>query len=244
RPGPDRRVHCVEERDELAFGLPARLEYALEPLLELAAVLGPGDHRAEIESDDALVLQTLGNVAGGDPTGETLDDGGLADTRLADEDRVVLGPPRQDLDDTADLVVPADDRVELALTGNRGEVAPVLLECVQGVLRVLRGDPPAASDTLQRIENRLGGHPPGAEEVPHRAAVVDESEDQVLDGQVGVAETLPVLVGRAQDPARGGPERDLGVAVDLGLTVETALQGATQGQGVGTHRIEQRVDDP
>src|SRR5690606_15010977 len=178
RTGPDQRVQLVEERDDLAFGLPDLLEDRLQPLLELAAVLGPGDHRAEIESDDAFVLQTLRNVAGGDPTGETRDDGGLADTRLTEEDRVVLGPPRQDVDDTADLVVPADDRVELALTGDGGQVAPVLLECVQGVLRVLRGDPPAASDTLQRIENRLGGHPPGAEEVPHRAAVVDRSEER------------------------------------------------------------------
>ena len=32
------------------------LEHGLEPLLELAAVLGAGDQRAEIERQDALVL--------------------------------------------------------------------------------------------------------------------------------------------------------------------------------------------
>ena len=76
--------------------------------------LAPGDERAEVERDDALVLEALGHVAAHDALGEPFDDGRLADARLADEDRVVLGPARQDLDDAADLLVAADDRIELA----------------------------------------------------------------------------------------------------------------------------------
>ena len=67
------------------------LEDGLQPLLELAAVLRAGDQRADVERDDALVLQTLGHVAAHDALGEALDDRGLADARLADQDRVVLG---------------------------------------------------------------------------------------------------------------------------------------------------------
>ena len=47
---------------------------------------------------DPLVLQPLGHVAADDPLGEALGDRRLADARLADQDRVVLGPPLQDLD--------------------------------------------------------------------------------------------------------------------------------------------------
>ncbi len=113
------------------------LEDGLEPLLELAAELGAGDERAEVERDDALVLEPLGHVAADDALGEALDDGRLADARLADQDRVVLGPARQDLDDPADLVVAADDRVELARAGLGGQVAAVLLERRVGALGVL-----------------------------------------------------------------------------------------------------------
>ena len=113
----DERVELVDEEDDLPVRLLDLLEDGLEALLELAAVLRAGDHRAEVERDDALVLQRLGDVARDDAAGEPLDDGGLADARVADEDRVVLRPPRQDLHDAADLLVAADDRVELARAG-------------------------------------------------------------------------------------------------------------------------------
>ena len=91
--GADDRVQLVDERDDLAGGVGDLLEHGLQPLLELAAVLRPGEHRADVERDQALVLQALGHVAVGDAPGEALDDGGLADAGLADQDRVVLGAP-------------------------------------------------------------------------------------------------------------------------------------------------------
>jgi hypothetical protein len=91
------------------------VEHGLEPLLELAAVLRAGDERAHVEREHRLVLEPLGHVAAHDALGEALDDGGLADAGLADQHRVVLGLARQDADDAADLVVAADDRVELAV---------------------------------------------------------------------------------------------------------------------------------
>ena len=45
---------------------------------------------------------------------EPLDDRRLADAGLADQHRVVLGAPRQHLDDAADLLVAADHRIELS----------------------------------------------------------------------------------------------------------------------------------
>ena len=63
----------------------------------------PGDERREVERVELLVLDRLGHLVGGDALRETLDDGGLADARLADEHRVVLGAARQDLHDALDL---------------------------------------------------------------------------------------------------------------------------------------------
>ena len=131
-------MQLVDEQDDLALGVLDLLEDGLEPLLELAAELGAGDERAEVERDDALVLEALGDVAADDPLGEALGDGRLADAGLADQDRVVLGP--------------AADRTWMTrrisssrpMTGSSlparasvGQVAAVLLERRVGALRVL-----------------------------------------------------------------------------------------------------------
>ena len=86
----DDRVQLVDEQDDLAAGLLDLLEDGLEALLELAAVLRAGQQRADVERDDAAVAQRLGDVAGDDALGEALDDRGLADAGLADQDGVVL----------------------------------------------------------------------------------------------------------------------------------------------------------
>jgi hypothetical protein len=84
-------------------------------------------------------------------------DGGLADAWLSDEDRVVLGPPREDLDNPADLVVPPDHRVELSPAGQVGEVPPVLLQGLVLLLRVLVRDPLRTADLGQRGQDVLPG---------------------------------------------------------------------------------------
>ena len=88
----------------------------------------PGDHRWQVERNQPAVLQRVGHVAGHQPLGQTFDDGGLADAGLADQHRVVLGPAGQHLDHPPDLAVPADDRVELAVAGLRGQVDAVLVK--------------------------------------------------------------------------------------------------------------------
>jgi hypothetical protein len=108
-------VHLVDEEDDLPLGLGHLLQHRLEPLLELAAVLGPGHQRAHVQRDDLLVAQPGGHVARHDALRQPFDDGRLAHARLADQHRVVLGAPAEDLDHAANLLVATDDRVELAL---------------------------------------------------------------------------------------------------------------------------------
>ena len=144
RPGADDRVQLVDEHHDLALGVGDLLQHGLQPVLELAPVLGAGDHRADVERDQLAVPQALGHVAVDDPLGQALDDRRLADAGLADQDGVVLGPAPEHLDHAADLVVAADHRVELALRGGLGEVPAEPLERLELVLRVLVGDAMAA----------------------------------------------------------------------------------------------------
>ena len=160
RAGADDRVQLVDEEDDVAGRVLDLREDGLQPLLELAAVLRAGEQRADVERPHALALETLGDVARDDPLREPLDDRGLADAGLADQNGVVLRAAREDLDHAPDLVVAADDRVELAGLRERGEVAAVLLQCLIRALRILRGHaagrraPPAAPRAGRRAGRR------------------------------------------------------------------------------------------
>ena len=193
------------------------LEHGLEPFLELAAVLGPGDQRAHVERDDPLVLQPLRHVAADDALGQPFDDGRLADARLADQHRVVLGPAGQHLDDAANLLVAADDRVELALPGRLRQVAAILFQRLVGLFRVLRGDALPAADLLQGRHQPLPGDAEFLEDAAGGAAVVGHGQQQMLDGNVLVLELLGLVLG----PGHQGVEP----AGDVKLVRRAALAG-------------------
>ena len=192
RAGANDRVQLVDEDDQLALGGGDLLQHGLQPLLELTAVLRACEQGADVERPNTLALQPLGNVAGDDPLREALDDRGLADARVADQHRVVLRAPRQHLNDAPDLLVPADNGVELAGLGERGQVAAELLQRLVRALGVLGGDALSSAyflDSRQQLvaRDRL------------------EREQEVLDGDVLVVELLRFgarLVERARQPGR------------------------------------------
>jgi len=97
-------------------------------VLELASILGTSHEAREVKRPDLLSAQDIGNVTRRDELGESLDDSRLADTRVAEDERVVLLTARENLHDALDLLVTTDDGVELAIGGELGEVASVLFE--------------------------------------------------------------------------------------------------------------------
>ena len=150
-----------------------------------------------------LSLQPLGHVAGHDALGQALDDGGLAHAGLADQHRVVLGAAREHLDHAADLLVAADDRIELALAGRVGEVARVALERLVLVLGILVGHALGAAHLDERLVDRLRRHARRGERAPGRAvAVLGDGDQQVLGGDVLVLEPLGLAAARARARAR------------------------------------------
>jgi hypothetical protein len=202
--GPDHRVQLVDEGDDAALRRLDLLQHGLEALLELAPVLRPRDHRGQVELDQALVLQQRRDVALDDPAGEPLDDRGLADPGLADQHRVVLGAADEDLDDPSDLLVPADHRVELAVAGELGEVARVLLERFVGRLRILARHALRPADLPEPVEDRIARDPLLGEHAGGPVAGVRERQQQVFGGDVVVAE-LAGLLRRGLEDARRPP---------------------------------------
>ena len=168
-------------------------------------------------------FEAVGDVAFDDAPGQALDDGGLAHAGLADEDRVVLGAAGEDLDDAADLLVAADDRVELALAGHLGEVAAVLLQGLVAVLGGLAGDPVAASDVAQDGEQVLTAD--ASESLGVRVARASSrcSVDRYSSLSVGA-----LAVGGVEEVPGVAAQLGLGPAVGLGQPCHPLLGLAAQ----------------
>ena len=128
---------CISSMNRMIWPCAASIsrQHGFQPLLELAAIFRAGDQRAHVEREHLLVLQALRHVALHDAMRQPLDDGRLADARLADQHRIVLGAARQHLDGAPDLLVAADHRIELAGGRGLGEVAGIALQRVVGSAR-------------------------------------------------------------------------------------------------------------
>ena len=126
--GAHQRVQLIDEEDDLLV-LGDLVHDRLEPLLELAPILGAGDDRGHIEREHPVVAQHVGAEPVGNEQRQPFDDGRLADAGLADEHRVVLLPAGQDLHDPLDLLGPADRRIELALRRELRQIAAEMVEC-------------------------------------------------------------------------------------------------------------------
>ncbi len=127
RPRAHQRVQLVDEHDDVRV-VGQLLHDRLEALFELTAVLRAGDDERDVEREDALVGEEVRHVAVDDLLRQPLDDGRLADARLADEHGVVLGAAAEHLLDALELVLAADERIELVLHRRLGEIAAELGE--------------------------------------------------------------------------------------------------------------------
>ena len=214
--GADQVVELVDEQDDVA-ALGDLLHHLLEALLELAAVLGARDQGGQVERVDLLVLEQLGNLAVGDPGGEALDDGGLADAGLAQQHRVVLGAAGEDLHDPLDLDLAADHRVELALGGELGQVAAELVEQLRGLLALaaaragaLAASAGAGEHPDDLVADLLGVGVEVEQDARGDALVLaDQAEQDVLGADVVVAQREGLAQRQLQDLLGARRERDL-----------------------------------
>ena len=133
---PHDGVQLINEQDDI-LGLLDFVHHGLDPLLELASVLGARHHQREIQSDHPLGSQQLGHIALSDFLGQPLHDGCFTHTGLTQQHRVVLGAATEDLDDPLDLIAAADHRIHIALLGDLGEVATEGLESGRLLILVL-----------------------------------------------------------------------------------------------------------
>ena len=112
-----------KEQDILRLG--HLTDHIFDPLLELAAVFGSCNHSGEIQDHHAFSADRIRNVTGSNELGEAFDHSCFSHTRFSDETRVVFCSSAQDLDHAADLLLPADDRIQFSLFCENREIAAV-----------------------------------------------------------------------------------------------------------------------
>src|SRR5690606_27482894 len=123
----DDRMDLVDEQDRARLLLQRR-DDALQPLLEIAAVLRARDQSTHVERVDRAMRERIGHLALDDQPRETLGERGLADAGLAHEQRIVLAAAAKDLHRPLDLELAADQRVDAARRGLRVQIRREALE--------------------------------------------------------------------------------------------------------------------
>ena len=234
--GAHHGVDLIDEEDDLPPAGLDLVQYGLETLLELAAELGAGHETGHVEGQNAAVLYGVGDVAGDDCLGESLGDGGLAHAGLAQQDGVVLGAPRECLDNAADLLLPSHDGVQLPLTSKGGQVNAVPLQRPVAALR------PGVRDTVrtphlgQGLIDLLRVNAKAAEDLGRlAAALLHDADEQVLGADVVVLEAVRLCLGDLQQ-ARGARGRVYlpRLVGQLGYTLQGILQPCSNSGGIHT----------
>ena len=213
RSGADQRVQLVDEDDDVRV-VGQLLHDRLEALFELTAVLRAGDNQRDVERENPLVREEMRHVAVDDLLRQPFDDRRLADARLADQHGVVLGAAAEHLLHPLDLVLAADQRIELVLHRRLGQVAAEL-----GQQRRFL-DPRQRRLLVQELDDvladRVQAHPLFHEDRRRdRALFAQDAEQQVLGPDVVVQQPIGFFGRKLQHPLGFGAERDLDRGRDL-----------------------------
>ncbi len=142
-----------------------------QPLFDFASKLRAGDEQARLELEQAELGEARRGVAGRQAHGERADDRGLARPGLADQERMVLVPALENLEQTTDLDVTTDDGVEATLARAVDQVMREARESVaagfgarrrglaRGVLERGHMGPQAARTETEGLKRDRGGPP-------------------------------------------------------------------------------------
>ena len=129
-------MNLIDEQDRVGI-VQQLFEHRFQALLEIAAVLGPGQQRAHIQRVDLATRENVGHAAFDDPARESFGDRGLAHAGLADQQRIVLAPAAQRLHHALELALAPDQRIDLARERQRIQVHGVGFERTALVLLLL-----------------------------------------------------------------------------------------------------------
>mmetsp|Transcript_11215 Transcript_11215/g.31371 ORF Transcript_11215/g.31371 Transcript_11215/m.31371 type:complete len:322 (-) Transcript_11215:288-1253(-) len=191
-PGPQDEMHLVDEQNHLPRGIRHLLHHRLESLLELAPVLGTGDQRADIQRNQTNIPQGIRHIVFHDALRKPLHDGRLAHARLPNQHGVVLRAATEHPNHPSNLLITADDRIELRGAGR--QIRTVLAERLKLVVSTLGVHPMGAPGLLEGVLDRL----PRESALLHHTRnlfIRQQRQEQRIDPKEGVRLVLHDLAG-------------------------------------------------
>ena len=111
-------MNLIDEQKHLSI-LHHLSNHLFDSFLKLTTVFGPGHHTRQIQGQNALLCNGFRYISLNNHLRQAFHDGGLSNSRLTDQTRVILRPSAQDLNQTLDLRLTSNDRIQLALSGKR-----------------------------------------------------------------------------------------------------------------------------
>ena len=175
-------MQLINKQNDVAFALFDFVQNRLQTFLKFAAVLCTGDQRAHIQRENSLVFQRTRHITAHNTLCQTFCDGGLADARFADQNRIVLGFTRQNPDDVTNLIISADDRIHLFLASLLDQIRAVFLQRIIGILRRIRRHALVAAHRGQRLQEIVFLDAECAEQITDRACgCVNQRKEQMLN---------------------------------------------------------------
>ena len=178
-------MELVNEENNFPFRPLHFFHHILHPLFKLAAIFRAGNHESEVERQKLFALQHFGNIACRHARGESFGNRRLPHARLADEHRIVLGATRENLNNSVNFYIAADNRVKLVLGGEFGEITRVLGERAETLW--LRGLPVFRGLKLFQDGDRgVAAYSEACENVCGRARMFNDGEEEMLGADEGI----------------------------------------------------------
>ena len=144
--GTDDQMKLIDEQNDLSFALLHFLKYCFQTFLKLTTILGTCNQCSHIQGKNLLVLQAFRYIPCHNTLCQSLDGCCFTNTRLTDENRVVLGLTGKDTDNITDLHITADHRIKLLISGFLHKILAIFIQGVIGCLRVIADNSLVSSD--------------------------------------------------------------------------------------------------
>ena len=179
----EQRVDPVDiEENVLALGFERSDELA-QALFDFAAELCPSDEQSRLELEEFELCEGARHVSRRDSHRQRADDGRLADSRLADQERMILLPSLENLKKASHLDVASDHRVDLTVARSLDEVVREPRQHLAA--RRCPGRRNVARHALERGHVRTEASRPEAERLEHHGGgspnLLREGIEQMFD---------------------------------------------------------------
>ena len=162
-----------------------------------------------------LVFQRLGHITAHNALRQPFDNGGLTDTWLTNQDRVVLGTAAEHLNDTSNLFISPNHRIEFPLSRQLGQIATIFFQGLVGAFWILIGDALCAANGGKGLQHILMREP-GCSQYTRRGLVthIEQGEQQMLNAEVFVMELPHLTPGCFEHLTQAGRNAGFASAID------------------------------